>query len=167
LQIREVRPDEYEEVGELTITAYRSLPVDHLWGGYDEEIRQVAERVEGATVLVAVGDGRVLGSVTYVDDPASPWLEWVEQGEAQMRLLAVDPAERGRGVADALVKDCMRRASKDGRTRLVLHTTAHMEVAQRLYQRLGFVRTPHRDVHEYEEMSFLAYQWEVGGPSSS
>ena len=36
-------PDEHKHVGELTVAAYAALPVDHLWGGYDDEIRAVAE----------------------------------------------------------------------------------------------------------------------------
>lgn len=159
MQVREVRPDEYDRVGDLTIAAYETLPVDHLWGGYDEEIRDVAGRVKGATVLVAVDGGQVLGAVTYVDDPTSPWHEWAADDEAQIRLLAVDPVERGRGVAQLLIEECMQRAASSGRRRLVLHTTPHMPTAQRLYERLGFVRAPHRDVHEYEEMDFVAYEW--------
>jgi hypothetical protein len=42
LHVRAVRPDEHERVGDLTVAAYAALPVDHMWGRYDEEIR--AER---------------------------------------------------------------------------------------------------------------------------
>ena len=87
-------PTEYGRVGDLTVAAYRALPVDHLWDGYDDEIRAVSERLETAEVLVAVLDGVVVGAVTYVSDPSSPWIEWNEPGEAQIRLLGVDPARR-------------------------------------------------------------------------
>ena len=58
-----VRPplsDEYERVGALTIDAYRALPVDHLWGGYDERILDTLGRARGADVLVAVNDDGVV-----------------------------------------------------------------------------------------------------------
>jgi ribosomal protein S18 acetylase RimI-like enzyme len=103
-------------------------------------------------------EGRVVGCVTYIDDPASEWHEWADGHEAQIRLLAVDAAARGKGVAEALVRECLRRAADAGRP-VVLHTTAHMKAAQRLYERLGFRRVPTRDVYEYEEMGFLAYTW--------
>ena len=110
LRIRKAEPREYGRVGELTIAAYAALPVDHLWGGYADEIRDVAGRAAAADVLVAVDDATddaVLGAVTLVTDPTSPWLEWTEPGEVQFRLLAVDPEPRGRGIGEALVRECL------------------------------------------------------------
>ena len=112
LRIRNAEPREYARVGDLTIAAYAALPVDHLWGGYADEIRDVAGRAAAADVLVAVdhaddADDAVLGAVTLVTDPTSPWLEWTEPGEVQFRLLAVDPEARGRGTGEALVRECL------------------------------------------------------------
>jgi ribosomal protein S18 acetylase RimI-like enzyme len=165
LEIRDVRPAEYERVGDLTVAAYAALPVDHLWGGYDDEIRAVAERIERADVLVAVLDGAVVGAVTYVSDRESAWLEWSEPGEAQIRLLGVDTAVQGRGIGEALVAACIERAREQGMT-ILLHTTDHMPAAQRLYARMGFVRRPERDVHDFEaehDMTFLAFTFDPVG----
>ena len=167
LVVRAVRPDEYERVGELTIGAYRTLPVDHMWGGYDAEIRAVEQRLEKAEVFVAVERGEIVGAVTYASDPDSPWLEWSNPGEAQIRLLAVDPNARGRRVAEALVVACIERAREQGLT-ILLHTTRHMTAAQRLYERMGFERRPDRDVHEFVEshdMAFLAYTYDPSSPA--
>jgi ribosomal protein S18 acetylase RimI-like enzyme len=172
LVVRDARDDEYGAVGALTVAAYRALPMDHLWGGYEAQILDTASRAAQARVLVAVDAGRLLGAVTYVDDPDSPWLEWTEPGEAQFRLLAVDPAARGRGAAEALVRACTTIADAAGLD-VVIHTTVWMTAAQRLYERLGFQRAPERDV-PYDEwaaepipdlprawngMTFLAYRW--------
>ena len=159
MEIRDVAPDEHARVGELTVAAYAALPVDHMWGGYDDEIRAVAERLDRAEVLVAVLDGTVVGAVTYTSDPESPWLEWNEPGEAQIRLLAVDTTVQGRGIGEALVNACIERARLQGMT-ILLHTTDHMPTAQRLYARMGFTRRPERDIHEFEaehDMTFLAF----------
>ena len=159
MEIRDVRPGDYERVGELTVASYAALPVDHLWGDYDVHIRRVGERLETADVIVAVLDGEIVGAVTYTSDPDSPWLEWNEPGEAQIRLLAVDTAMQGRGIGEALVRACIERAREQG-MKILLHTTNHMPAAQRLYPRLGFVRRPERDVHEFEanhDMTFLAF----------
>jgi ribosomal protein S18 acetylase RimI-like enzyme len=175
--IRRARPDEYARVGALTVAAYRTLAVDHLWGGYDIEILDVASRAERAEVLVAVVDSDVAGAVTYVSDDSSPWLEWTRPGEAQFRLLAVDPGVRGRGIGEALAGACIDRARGQGRS-LVIHTTRWMPAAQRLYVRLGFVRREDRDV-PYDEWyepgtelppewvgePFLAYLWSTGASS--
>lgn len=158
-------PAEYERVGDLTVAAYAALPVDHLWGRYDDEIRAVAERLERADVFVAIVHEKIVGAVTYVSDRESEWLEWSEPGEAQIRLLAVDDAVRGRGIGEALVDYCIERAREQGLT-ILLHTTQHMPAAQRLYARLGFTRRPERDVRDFEDehdMTFLAYTFDPGG----
>jgi ribosomal protein S18 acetylase RimI-like enzyme len=173
--IREALPDEYERIGELTIAAYRALPVDHLWDGYDADILDVATRAKVAHVLVAVEGDDVLGAVTYVDDTSSPWSEWTQPGEAQFRLLATDPAARGKGAGEALVRTCLAHAAERP---VVIHTTRWMEPAIRLYTRLGFERRPDRDVPpavwnsppvtglppEWSDESFLAYVRTVAQP---
>ena len=148
-EVRVARADEYARVGELTVAAYQSLAVDHLWGGYDREILDTARRATDAEVLVAVDDDRVVGAVTYVADASSCWSEWTRPGEAQFRLLAVDVEARGRGVGEMLVHECIDRARRDARG-LVIHTTPWMNTARRMYERLGFERRPDRDV-SYEE----------------
>jgi ribosomal protein S18 acetylase RimI-like enzyme len=175
IRIRNAEPAEYGRVGDLTIAAYAALPVDHLWGGYADEIRDVAARAAAAEVLVAVDTDAdaVLGAVTLVTDPTSPWLEWTEPGEVQFRLLAVDPEARGRGIGEALVRECLVRA---GARPVLIHTTRWLEAAQRLYTRLGFVRHTDRDVpyevwHDPEKdrdlppewtgERFLAYSWHI------
>ena len=45
VSVRTARPAEFDTVGDLTVAAYRALPVDHLWGGYEADIRDVAGRV--------------------------------------------------------------------------------------------------------------------------
>jgi ribosomal protein S18 acetylase RimI-like enzyme len=170
--VRAAHTGEYDRVGTLTIAAYRTLPVDHLWNGYDVEILDTAERAKAASILVADADGTVVGAVTYVGDSSSPWSEWTEPGEAQFRLLAVDPSARGAGVGEALVRACLREASAADQ-RVVIHTTPWMAAARRMYERLGFVRRPERDV-PYEEwhgeggfdlptawvgQAFLSYTW--------
>lgn len=162
LVIRLARPDEYDRVGELTVTAYRALPNDHLVEDYDRQIVDVASRAAIDDVLVAVdADGTVLGACTFVHDPASPWMEWSHPGEVQLRLLAVDPHAQGRGVGEALVRDVIARARALGRP-MILHTTQDMTVAQRLYERLGFRRVAERDENEVlEGFEFRAYRYDV------
>jgi ribosomal protein S18 acetylase RimI-like enzyme len=172
ITVRRARPTEYAHVGALTIAAYEALAVDHLFGGYDEKILDTASRANGAAVFVAVLDDRVVGSVTYVDDPTSAWNEWTEPGEAQFRLLAVDPAAQGHGAGVALVRECLARATASKQS-ILIHTTPWMTTAQRMYERFGFVRRPDRDATyevwnedaypdlpaEWIGQPFLAFHW--------
>ncbi len=140
-----MRPEEYDAVAELTLAAYRSLPGAHLSGGYEGRLRDVEGRAAEAVVLVAVEDGSIVGAVTFVPGPRSPWAELLNEGEAGVRMLAVPPAARRRGVGTALVLACIDRARREGWHRLCLHTTPWMSDARRIYERLGFRRDPERD----------------------
>jgi GNAT superfamily N-acetyltransferase len=96
-------------------------------------------------VLVAVDDeGRLLGGVTYIPGPGPmAWFDGAD--EAGVRMLAVDPAAQGRGAGADLVAACVERARGAGKARVLLHTTAPMTAAHRLYERAGFRRDPARD----------------------
>jgi ribosomal protein S18 acetylase RimI-like enzyme len=76
-------------------------------------------------------------------------------------MLAVAHAARGRGVGEALVRACAERArAVEGRVRVVLSTQRTMRTAHRLYERLGFVRTPERDwnpLPELDDITLLTY----------
>ena len=138
--------DEVDEAGAVTLAAYQSLPGFPVGGRYAADLRDVGARSGGATVLVAVENGRVLGTVTLVDDPSSPWSESLQAAEVGIRMLGVDPACHGRGIGTALLGACLDRARALGAVRAVLHSTSAMTVAHRIYRRAGFERTPERDV---------------------
>ncbi|MDP9071312.1 MAG: GNAT family N-acetyltransferase [Actinomycetota bacterium] len=145
MEIREARPEEYEEVAALTVAAYLGLPGAHLSGGYEGRLRDVAARAAAAVVFVAVESGSIVGAVTYVPGPHSPWAELLDEGEAGVRMLAVPPAAQRQGVGTALVRACIEQARREGRHRVCLHTTPWMAAARRIYERLGFRRDPRRD----------------------
>ena len=60
-------------------------------------------------------------------------------------MLAVAPEPQGQGVGEALAEHCLDRFREDGAVAVVLSTLPEMVAAHRLYERLGFVRTPERD----------------------
>ena len=140
--IRPVRPEEYAPLGELTVAAYHSLPaVMPHQDIYDQRLRDVANRAETSCVLVATtAAGELLGGVTYVCGPQDPYSEELSEGEAGIRMLAVNPAHHGRGAGRALTLACIERARAGGRRRVVLHTGDWMPAAKHLYESLGFER---------------------------
>lgn len=147
ITIRPAAPDEYAALGEITAQAYLGDGLLDFGESdqYLDELRDVPKRAAEAEVLVAVADGRVLGGVTFV--PAGgPMADIARAGEAEIRMLAVSPAARGRGVGEALVRACLERArAVEGCVRVVLSTQPSMHTAHRIYGRLGFTRTPERD----------------------
>jgi ribosomal protein S18 acetylase RimI-like enzyme len=161
VEVREVRPDEYQRAGQVVVEAYRALPGNHMSGGYEVVLADVARRAVEADVLVAVQRSEVLGCVTYVPDWRSPWAEMLEEGEAAIRMLATDPAGQGRGVGSRLLEVCIDRARVNGRAGLFLHSTPWMAAAHRLYRRAGFNRAPERDWLPVPDVPLWGYRLDL------
>ncbi|WP_328768749.1 GNAT family N-acetyltransferase [Streptomyces sp. NBC_00286] len=165
IAIRQAAPEEYETLGEITAQAYLG---DGLLDfgesdGYLDELRNVAKRAAAAEVLVAVEHDRVLGGVTFVPS-GGPMADIAEPGEAEIRMLAVAPESRGRGIGEALVRACMDRARAEGCAGIVLSTQRAMHAAHRIYERLGFARAPERDwnpIPHLDDLNLLAYELEL------
>lgn len=163
IAIRQVAPGEYRALGELTAQAYLQ---DGLLDYGEEDpylpvLKDVAARAAAAEVLVAVEGDRLLGGVTFVAGPG-PVADIARPGEAEIRALAVAHAARGRGAGEALVRACLERArGTRGCTAVVLSSQRSMHSAHRIYERLGFVRTPERDwnpVPHLDDLTLLTYQ---------
>jgi len=162
VQIREARPEEYEQVGALTFDAYAELGVAGYLGWYGERLRDVAGRAGDAEVLVAVDDdGTILGNVTFVHGPESTSADFTDPDAAGMRMLAVGGHAQGRGVGRALVDAVVARARVAGKQRVVLHTTSFMPVAQKLYRSFGFVRDEAMDFEPEPGTTILGYRFEL------
>ncbi|CAM5426317.1 N-acetyltransferase [Streptomyces spiroverticillatus] len=161
MRIRTAEPAEHTAVGEITARAY--LDDGLLSGGaqdtYLPVLRDAASRAEKAELLVAVdADGTLLGTVTYAPQ-GSPLQDIAVPGEAEFRMLAVAHAARGRGAGEALVRACIARArAEEGVVRLVMSTQPTMLGAHRIYERLGFVRTPDRDWEPLPGLGLLTYE---------
>jgi ribosomal protein S18 acetylase RimI-like enzyme len=166
VEVREVRPEEYERAGRVVVDAYLALPGQHMSGGYEVELADVARRAVEAEVLVAVDAGQLLGCVTYVPDSSSPWAESLGDGEAGIRMLATNPAGQGRGVGSRLLDECIQRATSRGCDGLFLHSTPWMESAHRLYERAGFERVPERDWLPVPDVPLLAFRLRLGSDTS-
>jgi ribosomal protein S18 acetylase RimI-like enzyme len=163
ITIRPTAPEEYAALGEITAQAYLGDGLLDFGESdpYLDELRDVAKRAAPADVLVAAADGRVLGGVTFV--PAGgPMADIARAGEAEIRMLAVAPQARGRGAGEALVRACVERArSVEGCVRVVLSTQRSMHAAHRIYERLGFTRTPERDwnpLPEVLDLTLITYE---------
>jgi ribosomal protein S18 acetylase RimI-like enzyme len=156
--VRAARDGELEAVGALTAAAYVAdglVEADH-W--YADELRDARTRAAQATLLVAVEEptGDVLGTVTLAR-PGTRYAEVARPDEVELRMLAVDPARRGAGVAEQLVRGALRTALARGFRDVVLSTLDPMTAAQRLYARLGLVARPERDWSD--EVTMRVHTW--------
>lgn len=160
LTVRPALPPEYAAVDDLTAAIY--VNEGYTSANYIDRIRDAAGRSTHGEVLVAcdAGQGTVLGSVTLLLD-GGPYAQIARPGEAEFRLLAVDPAARGRGAGECLVRCCIDQARGRGFDRLVLSTQPSMTAAHRLYERLGFRRTPERDWRLPHGVAMLVYTYDL------
>jgi ribosomal protein S18 acetylase RimI-like enzyme len=159
-EIRPVRPEEYAETGALVEAAYTLGGILDNDRGYGAHVRNVAGRAPDHPVLVALRDGRIVGSVT-ITPFGSPQSELAHEGEVEFRYLAVAPEAWGTGVAQSLVAAVDTWAREHDARRLVLCVIESNDAAQALYARLGFERDPSRDWIPVPEVVLRFWQREL------
>jgi GNAT superfamily N-acetyltransferase len=158
-----VRPghtDELPEIGELTVQAYATDAFVDPAEDYAHHLRDAATRARGAEVYVAVVEDRLAGTVTFCPQ-GSPWSEVARDDEGEFRMLAVSSDARRQGVAAALVGVCIERARELGYAALVLSSLPAQVAAHRLYERLGFRRTPDRDWSPVEGVDLWVFRLDL------
>jgi ribosomal protein S18 acetylase RimI-like enzyme len=159
--IRPAREDELQAIGELTVAAYAEW-LDGERDPYADHLRNAAARFHGAELLLAADedDRTLLGTVTLCP-PGSSWREIGRGDEGEFRMLATAPEARGRGVGGRLTQFCLDRFREIGAPALVLSTLPEMTAAHRIYERLGFVRTPDRDWRPYPDTLLITYRLDL------
>jgi ribosomal protein S18 acetylase RimI-like enzyme len=159
VEIGLARAEEFERVGELTANAYVA---DGLAGGaYVSELRDASARAEAGLLVVARDrpTGELVGTASLFTWRApARWSQGSQPGEAVLRMLAVAPHARRRGVGRLLTLDCLRRSEDLACQRLVLVSATAMTAAHALYEQLGFTRDPARDRSPQTGAMLLAYQ---------
>ncbi|MBY8873500.1 GNAT family N-acetyltransferase [Micromonospora sp. PLK6-60] len=163
LTVRPAGPADFPAVARLTVAAYEADGQLKDENSYATVLADVATRAAAGEVLVAVDDatGAVLGSVLFVL-PGTPYAELSGPGEAEFRMLAVDPAAQGRGAGVALARACLDRAAELGATAVAICVREGMAArAHRLYERLGFVRTPEKDWEPVPGIRLLGLRCEL------
>ena len=161
--IRPAREEDLPAVGALTFEAYlaNGYLAGREDGSYARQLSNARPRREEAELLVAVDDtGTILGTVT-IAHPGSTMREIGHDDDLEFRMLAVSPAARGRGVGEALTRRVMDEAARLGFTAVVLSSSEQMHAAHRLYERLGFRRTPALDWNPEPDVGLITYRLEL------
>lgn len=159
VSVRTATPADLTAAGRIAVTAYRE------GGHFSEETSFYATRLADAAtratqcdLLVAVDADEVLGTVAYCAY-GTPMTELCVEGEAEFRMLAVDPGAQGRGIGETLVRACIERARDTGCSALVMCSRSDVSFsAIRLYQRLGFTRTPEKDWSPVEGVPLIGWR---------
>lgn len=158
MEIRLARADELAEVGRQTAEVYVGDGFMPATDAYVPRLADAVRRSQEAELWVAVDptSGEVLGSVTFCL-AGSSYREIGRADEGEFRMLAVSPAIRGRGVGQALVQHCVTRSRDLGYAGVRMSTMDAMTTAHRVYERLGFTRSPDDDWSPVPGVLLLAY----------
>ena len=159
LHITPCEPADCNAIDQLTARAYApsGFAADD---PYFIEILNAAQRAQQALVLVARQNSVPVGTLTCAL-PGSSWQEIAGADDAELRILAVEPAQQRQGIGSALVRASIEHARRAGCTALVLSSAAWMHAGHRLYERLGFHHTPERDWQPRADVHLTTYRLDL------
>jgi ribosomal protein S18 acetylase RimI-like enzyme len=156
-RIRPATEPDLRPAGEVTVEAFVGDGHVDPDGPYVTLLRDAARRAAEAELLVAVDTAdQVLGCVTFAVG-GTEWADIAAPGEGEIRMLATGAAARGRGVGEALVRATMARSRELGLAGMAFSTQPRMTAAHRIYERVGFRRTPERDWRPVPEVELWVY----------
>jgi GNAT superfamily N-acetyltransferase len=120
---------------EVRLAALQDAP--HAFGStYEHEVTagetSWRERLANRAQLAAEMDGEIVGTAAGIAS---------EQGSAALISMWVAPRARGRGVGAQLVNAVLDWARDQGHSSVFLWVADGNAVAERLYERCGFIRT--------------------------
>ena len=174
LIVRDARPSELAEIGNLRVAAYEAGGFLSDASHYGETLRTLGHDGSGQILAAVQEDGgragadgtpfttteRILGTVMLQLWPDAGHVVR-GPGDAEVRALAVAPEARGRGVGRALLQAVNDQARACGVRHLLLCTQKTMLAAQHLYTEAGFRRLPERDWEPVPGFTLLAYGLEL------
>lgn len=148
--IREAAEADREAVAGVLLESYSEysavLP-EPFWAEYRDSILDSVHGNAPVSRIVAELNGQIVGSVLlFTSSEAAYGRPELGIHTPIIRLLAVSPAVRGRGVARLLISEAARQSVLLGAASLNLHTSDMMASAIRLYEKLGFQRAYDTDI---------------------
>jgi ribosomal protein S18 acetylase RimI-like enzyme len=159
VDVRDARPEEFAAIGDLRVAAYRADGFLSGTSSYEPTLRALGTDGAGE-ILVAVDDGRILGTVMLMPGPHGNVVR--SPDDAEIRALAVAKQARGSGIGRALVAAVIQRAVARDIRRLLLLTHPDMRAAQHLYAEAGFCRLPDLDWQPGSGPTLLAFSRNLG-----
>ncbi|MGN7762634.1 GNAT family N-acetyltransferase [Paenibacillus sp. 22594] len=150
IHIRNAADSDRDAIAELLLEAYgqyaAELP-EPFWAEYRHSILDSVDGTAPYARIIAEMDNRIVGSVLlFLSSEKAYGRPELGIHSPIIRLLAVSPGTRGRGIAALLIREAARRSKELGATTLNLHTSDMMASAIRLYDRLGFQRAYDTDI---------------------
>lgn len=143
--IEEIVEEDKETVRRLLVESYQQYEHEYtnsqVWENYLNNIKASVDNPNVKKILIAKSNHDILGSLQLFESSEKAYQKpELEIFSPIIRLLAVHPNARGRGVAQTLIKTVVYFAKSQGADKLYLHSSDKMQKAIRLYEWLGFKR---------------------------
>jgi GNAT superfamily N-acetyltransferase len=157
--VREATLNEFPEIGELMVNVYSQLegfPTKDEQPKYYKMLANIGILTKNpkTKLLIAISsDGKIGGGVVYFGDMkyyGSGGTATREKNASGFRLLAVDPATRGLGIGKLLTYACIQLAKDEKQNQLIIHSTKAMQIAWKMYEKMGFKRSKDLDFMQEE-----------------
>ncbi|GAA0451408.1 GNAT family N-acetyltransferase [Alkalibacillus silvisoli] len=152
--IRKQRIEAYQE--------YTNVLSESHWQALKGTLSQESDTKEGVELIVAEFNDDIVGSVVLFPAKTDAY-EWIDALDyPELRMLAVTPDGRGKGVGKTLVDECIKRTKQQSHTKLGLHTGEFMTSAIQLYEQFGFRRVPEHDFQPADDgVNVRAYVFDL------
>lgn len=162
--VRNAKPEEFKCIGELMVKVYSKLegfPKQDDQPEYYKMLANIGEltmKPETELLIAVSNEGKIAGGVVYFGDMqyyGSGGTATKEKDASGFRLLAVDHDARGKGIGKLLTLACIKKAEDKQQSKMIIHTTKAMQVAWKMYEKIGFKRA--------EDLDFLQEDLPVFG----
>lgn len=153
-KVRNATPEEFSTIGELMVEVYSQLkdfPKKEEQPNYYKMLANIGNLTKNprTDLLIAISNnGDIHGGVVYFGDMkyyGSGGTATTEKNAAGFRLLAVSPEARGKGIGKLLTEACIKLAKTQNHYQIIIHSTKAMEIAWRMYEKMGFKRSKDLD----------------------
>ena len=152
--IRDASQSDFEDIANISLAAYREYAhvlTPENWHKMKQSLSSVKQTAMVADYIVAKMENKIVGAIAYYP-PGKSNPKFFDSSCASLRLLAVEPNYRGKGIGNKLTIAGIQQAEKDSAAAIGLYTSEAMTTAHKLYSRLGFER-----VKELPSMLDLRY----------
>lgn len=137
--LRDYAPSDRDGVNQVALAAFAQYQQHYDdWAAFRDGIGRMADLADDADLIIAER-GEVVGAVVHAG-PGRPRNRIFPDDWSIIRMLVVDPQQRGQGIGKRLVSAALQRAHRGGAPIVGLHTSPIMATALSLYLALGFER---------------------------
>lgn len=153
--IKELLEEEKEAVRQLLVESYQQYKNEYknarVWEEYLTNIKASVDNPEVEKILIAKSNDYILGTLQlFLSSEKAYQRPDLQIFSPIIRLLAIHPEARGRGIAQELLKAGLQFAKSQGANKLYLHTGDKMQKAIRLYEWFGFKRDQTKEFFNHD-----------------